>query len=271
MIYQQIPPPASLKDYIRYYWVLESHAADPAATSFRTMADGCPGLIFQHPDEGVLYQNSKQLPGIFLYGQATRHAEIRIAGKFSTIGIYFYPNALKSIFGFNAEILTNTCLNLDEMALKQGYYLAEQLAGTTAPADRIGIISAYLLFLIRKNSHRTDEAMQYALFSILQTKGSIPLKELHEKLQLSERSFERKFKQYIGISPKLFSRISRFQASLDQLRNNTYDKLSDIAFGNDYADQSHFIRSFKEFAGCSPFQYQKTSIEVMENFSRLTQ
>jgi len=270
MIYQQIPPPAPLKDYIRYYWALESHAADPAATSFRTMADGCPGLIFQQPDHGVLYQNSKQLPGIFLYGQATRHAEIRIAGKFSTIGIYFYPNALKSIFGFNAEALTNNCLNLDEIAVKQGYYLSEQLSATSSLTDQIGIISAYLLFLIRKNLYSTDEAMQYALSCILQTNGSIPLKALHEKLQLSERSFERKFKQYVGVSPKLFSRISRFQASLDQLRNNAYDKLSDIAFGNDYADQSHFIRSFKEFAGCSPYQYQKTSIEVMENFSRLT-
>jgi hypothetical protein len=53
---------------------------------------------------------------------------------------------------------------------------------------------------------------------------------LQETLGLPERSFERKFKQCVGISLKLFSRICRFQASLNQLRNDDYYKLSDIAF-----------------------------------------
>ncbi|MCW3463523.1 helix-turn-helix domain-containing protein [Chitinophaga nivalis] len=270
MKYQQIQPPDYLKNYVRHYWVLESDQTDVLSQSFRTIADGCPGLIFQQPDKGVLFQNDKELPGIILYGQATRHAEIKLKGKFSTVGIYFYPSALKSIFGLNAGELTDTCLDLDLLAGEQGYYLLEQLADTPALKDQIAIISAYLLFMIRKNSTCADDAMQYALSSIVASKGSISMKTLHEQLHLSERSFERKFKQYVGISPKLFSRISRFQASLSQLRTNSYDKLSDIAFGNDYADQSHFIRSFKEFAGVSPYQYQKLSTEVMENFTTQT-
>jgi AraC-like DNA-binding protein len=268
--YQQLPPPAYLQDYIRYYWVLESDCSDAQSKSFKTMADGCPGLIFQQPDKGILYQNNKALPGIFLYGQATTHAEIRINGKFSTIGIYFYPNALKSIFGLNAEELTDTCTDLDLLAAQHGFYLSEQLSNAATAMDQVNIISNYLLFQIRKNNHCTDTSIQYALSHIIQTKGTVSLKDLQKQLQLSERSFERRFKQYVGITPKLFSRISRFQASLGQLRNNEYDKLSDIAFGNDYADQSHFIRSFKEFAGCSPFQYQKNAVEVMENFSERT-
>jgi AraC-like DNA-binding protein len=83
---------------------------------------------------------------------------------------------------------------------------------------------------------------------------------------LSERTLERRFKQSIGISAKLFSRICRFQESLNQLRKNKYDKLSDIAYENGYADQSHFIRSFKEFTGVSPFDYRKQLKEVAENF-----
>jgi len=49
-----------------------------------------------------------------------------------------------------------------------------------------------------------------------------------------------------------------------QLRNKDYGKLSDIAFENDYSDQSHLIRSFKEFAGISPNQYQKQYNELAE-------
>ena len=73
----------------------------------------------------------------------------------------------------------------------------------------------------------------------------------------------------MGVSPKLFARISRFQASLSQLRNNDFNKLSDLAFDNDYADQSHFIRSFREFAGFSPHQLRKQSVELLENFTEL--
>jgi AraC-like DNA-binding protein len=56
----------------------------------------------------------------------------------------------------------------------------------------------------------------------------------------------------------LFARICRFQASLNQIRNNDYCRLSDIAYENEYADQSHLIRAFKEFAGISPNKYQNS-------------
>jgi AraC-like DNA-binding protein len=111
--------------------------------------------------------------------------------------------------------------------------------------------------------------MAFALSAIMQSKGCLLLKDLQEKVQMSERTFERKFKEYVGISPKLFTRICRFQASLSQMRNSDFEKLSDIAFQNDYSDQSHFIRSFKEFTGFSPNQYQIQSNEIVENLSQI--
>ncbi|RPE05719.1 AraC family transcriptional regulator [Chitinophaga lutea] len=269
MEFRQIPPPDALKNHIRYFWVLEGAGADIPSKSFRTMADGCPGLIFQHPDLGVMYQNNKALPGIFVYGPATKYAEIRLAGAFSTIGIFFYPNALPAIFGLNAGELTDTCMDLDLLAQKEGFPLAERLSAAPSAQDRMAILCTFLMQQIRENSRFEDAAIQHALSHIIQSKGSVPMKQLQEQLQLSERSFERKFKQYVGVSPKLFARISRFQASLSQLRNNDFCKLSDLAFDNDYADQSHFIRSFREFAGFSPHQLRKQSVELLENFTEL--
>jgi len=270
MQYRQIPPPEYLKDYIRFFWVMESNDTDISAASFRTIADGCPGLIFQHQDKGILFQNDKQLPGTILYGQATTHAELRINGLFNTIGIFFYPHALKSIFGLNADELTDTCIDLDGMADKQGFRLSEQLSNLSSSQAQIDTLCSYLLAQINRNIQNTDKAMQHVLDRIKQANGNISVKELREELQLSERSFERRFKQHIGITPKLFTRISRFQASMDLLRQSDYNKLSDIAFENEYADQSHFIRAFKEFAGFSPFQFQKRSKELIENLSILT-
>ncbi len=99
--------------------------------------------------------------------------------------------------------------------------------------------------------------LEAALSRLQETQGALSLRDLRDELRITERSFERRFKQYTGMSPKLFARIAQFQASLQQLRDKQFDKLSDLAYSNDYADQSHFIRTFREFAGCSPLKFQE--------------
>jgi AraC-like DNA-binding protein len=267
MNYQSFEPPDILKPYVRYFWSLETDADNPSEKSFRTIVDGCPGLIFQQNNKGTFYKDDQRLPETFLFGQSTKHAELNLSGNLNVTGIYFYPNALKSVFGLNAEELTNSCM--DANLLVHDFYLSEQLANASSLEEQVEILSSYLVFQIEKNVKQDDKIMQFALTQIIQSKGTIPLQKLQKQLQLSERMLERRFKQYVGLSPKLFLRICRFQSSLKQLRNNDYSKLSDIAFENDYADQSHFIRSFKEFAGFSPYQYQKKSTEVVENFAEL--
>lgn len=270
MNYQQMRPPEALSTFVRYFFILETDDMTDLTYTFRTIADGGPGMLFQPEDKGIYYQNNKQLPGLFLYGQSTTHVETSLKGQFSTIGTVFYPHVLKTVFGFDADELTDTCLDLDELAREQGHHLTGLLSECRSNTEKIDILSSYLLFLARKNSDRADNRMEYALSQILQSKGNISLKELNDKLCLSERSVERKFKQYVGISPKLFARICRFQASLSQIRNNQFSKLSDIAYDNEYADQSHLIRSFKEFAGVSPNKYQKQSMGLIENITDLS-
>lgn len=270
MHYNEIPAPVYLQQYVRYFWTLEDHDKCQTSRSFRTIADGCPGMIFQSSYEGHFYQQDKKLPGIFLYGQFTTHTALHTTGRLSAIGIFFRPNALKYIFGLDAGILTDSCMDANTIAVKHGMDVQEQLLNAITTTDKVNILSSWLLTLVHKNNKQPDPGVQYAITSIAGSKGSIPLKQLQHTLQLSERSFERKFRAVVGLTPKLFARICRFQASLQQLRSNKYNKLSDIAFENDYADQSHFIRTFQEFAGFSPWQFRKQSPEVVENLSSLT-
>jgi AraC-like DNA-binding protein len=267
MKYNQIQPPGYLKGYVQHFWTLESSCDDVIPKTFGPVADGCPGFIFRESESGAFYDVDKgSLPALFLYGQTIKPREINSKGAFKTIGASFYPNALKSIFGFNADELTDGCIDLNAMAEEQGVYLVENLLNTPSTQRQIEILSSYFFVQIQKNKVSTDKVMQYIISEIIASKGNIALKTLQEKSQLSERSFERRFKQCVGITPKLFSRICRFQASMHQLRTNQYLKLSDIAFENGYADQSHFIRAFQEFAGYSPNQFQKQCNEVVANF-----
>lgn len=262
MRYRQIPPPTYLANHVRYFWTLERSDVENRKEVFRPLPDGCPGLIFQPG----FAQQDHMLPDFFLYGQTTQQNEIVLSEKADTIGVYFYPDALRSVFGLNADTLTNTCLSVVDVSPKKYFSINDQLLNTTTAEEKISLLSLYLFELIQKNSNHRNAETQYISSAIFKSNGNVSLKSLHADTRLSERSFERKFKQHIGISAKLFSRICRFQTSLTQLRNNNFQKLSDIAYENEYADQSHFIRAFKEFAGCTPQQFQKQTNEIVENF-----
>ncbi|WP_207513779.1 helix-turn-helix domain-containing protein [Longitalea luteola] len=267
MDYRIILPPENLQRYVKYFWVLESSNTGGSTVTFSPLADGCPGIMFQQPEKGSFYlDENKQLPGIFLYGQTVQPTKMYLNGKLDTVGICLQPHALQSVFGIDAHELTGTCVDLGLVQHKKERHLQEQLMAAVAVEEQINLIAASLLDSAARNSERQDAISGFALKEIIHGKGEISFADLQKKLQLSERTMERRFKQSIGISAKLFSRICRFQEALTQLRKNNYQKLSDIAYENGYADQSHFIRSFKEFTGVSPFDYRTQLSEVAENF-----
>ena len=270
MQYQQFFPPESLTAYIRYFWVVEQDNPLASPKTFGPVADGCPGMLLQLSESGTFYDAYHQpFPRFFMYGQTISPIKIRTSGSFRTIGVYFYPNTLKALLGWDAEELTNGCLDLNILPETRTFQLSDQLLSASSTESQITIISTYLRYLISRNRLCPDETTLYALSRLQQSKGALSLKALQEDIRLSERGLERKFKQWVGISPKVFSRVCRFQAALHQLRTGNYHKLSDIAFDHAYADQSHFIRSFREFTGFSPYQYQQQSREVIKGFPEL--
>lgn len=266
MDHQIIQPTDALKPFVRYFWSLESPGAGGSPREFRTIADGCPGFLFQSPEHGNFSREGKQLPDAFLFGQATMHGKLDLSGDLAATGICFYPQALKTLFGLNATLLTDSCAGIGD--LYEHSSLSDQLSGIEAPRERINLLTDFLVAELKKRKPEHKD-MDHALELILNSKGGISVKSLCEKLYLTERTFERRFKEYVGISPKLFSRICRFQSSLRQFQGKNYQCFSDIVLANDYADQSHVIRSFKEFAGISPNKLQKQPVSLIDNFSEI--
>ena len=89
------------------------------------------------------------------------------------------------------------------------------------------------------------------------------VQEMAGRAFLSTRQFERNFKQFAGFSPKLYSRIIRFQAAMQQYGNKAMS-LTAIAYECGYYDQSHFIHDFKEFSGHHPHHYFSGNAEGTE-------
>lgn len=259
MNYQQILPVEPLRKYIRYFWTLEDDNADFLQKTFKIMPDGLPGLIFQENPKVFSDKDNQPLPQLFLYGQTTRHKEHKATGSFRNIGVYFQPAALKSVFRIDANELTDQHIDISDLTKTT---IAEQLVNTRTLEQRIDLLSA---FFQEQADHQKSENERVNL-AIVQLQQGRHLKKIQTGLNISERSFERHFKQQVGISPKLYARINRFQSTLDSLRKTNFDKLTDIAYQNDYFDQSHFIREFREFTGTSPKHFILQANEQVANY-----
>lgn len=259
MFYQKIIPVKRLQKYIRYFWVLE----DCGGKTFKIIPDGLSGLIFQERADQFFDREHRILPQMFIYGQTTHHSEQYAAGNFRNIGVYLQPTALKSVFNIDAHELTNQHIAIEDLTMEP---ILEQLAHAVSIDEKIGLISKFFLRRIERQDYSSEKA---DFGSMLLQKGN-RLKDIQREMNLSERALERLISRYVGISPKSFSKIVRFQSGLNALRQKDFNSLTNLAYQNSYYDQSHYNREFKLFTGMNPKRFLQHSIERVENFPEWT-
>ena len=259
MKYRFILPPPALSDYIAHFWTLESQGDDLAAKTFTVMSSGAPGMVFQHDPSLFTGFDGERLPQLFVFGQATRYGQLCGGGPFRTLGVQFRSAALRSVFGLNANELTDRNIPLGDLVKTS---LTGQLLEGRSVGQQVACLSRFLLSQLQRG---TDEDRRLDVAAgMLQRGQGIP--SVLQALRLSKRSLERLFLSHIGITPILYLRICRFQASLALMRSGGVRSLTDLAYSLGYFDQSHFIRDFKLFSGASPGIYRRDTVERMPGF-----
>lgn len=118
------------------------------------------------------------------------------------------------------------------------------------------MMSEMLLKYFDRKKQDLDLIVGQAIKTIINSKGLEPIRSIAGQVELNIRTLERRFLKETGLSPKQFTQIIQFQASLQQLSVKDYTKLTDVVYGNGYADQSHFIRVFKAFTGKTPSSFK---------------
>jgi AraC-like DNA-binding protein len=117
--------------------------------------------------------------------------------------------------------------------------------------EMIRAADKYFLELPIENPNDTiDQIINH----IIDSNGDVTINALVSKFYLAERQFQRLFRKYVGLSPKFYTRIIRFNY-IFELAQNQKLALSDVVSLAGYYDQSHFIRNFKSFTGEDPSKY----------------
>lgn len=224
-------------------------------------ADGLPGLMFHHSSHDLLLNDEGQkLSTLFLYGQTVRPIRIMTDGPFRSIVFHFFPHVIKTLFGIHAQELTDHCIDYKSLRIKYSSELEFRLRDETDVSSQLRQISDSLMPLVAASENVRHETVLIASKKILDSSGEVSLRSLQKELKITERSFERKFLQHVGVTPNLFRRICRFNSSLEELELRRFTNLTDLAHQQGFSDQSHFIRTFKEFTGLAPRQYLLESL-----------
>ncbi|MDE1190938.1 MAG: helix-turn-helix domain-containing protein [Arachidicoccus sp.] len=244
-----VEPRGDLKQVVKQFWYTTIETTKNNSQIFRIMGDGAPGIIFQHNNghSALLGSDGSDLPVSFAYGQGTKPCINQIVGNAFVLGVNFQPTAFKALFGINTSEITNAILDTEHLFSKN---FNDQLHNTIVPHNAIRSIEEKLSAYLWK--YRQDKTIDKSIRLIKLNISDIQPHILSSYFNVSTRQFQRKFKEYTGVSPETYIRIAKFQHSIHLLKNKRYQKLSDIGYRLNYADQSHFNREFKTFSGYTP-------------------
>ena len=170
------------------------------------------------------------------------------------IGVHFKPGGAFPFLGLPAGELTDTHVDLETLWGPSAHRLRERLSEATTSTDRFRLLQEALLgrLCARVEKHY---AVSAALEMFGKNQPGPAVREIAKYLGLSQRRFIQVFKAEVGMTPKLFSRIQRFQQTRTRIQQDPSPNWADLALDLGYCDQSHLIREFVEFSGLSPTDY----------------
>ena len=200
----------------------------------------------------ILFHCTASAPTASVCGSVKKGKQIEFKKGSLYFGARFLPGTAKQILKSPLSHFTDQEILLDDIQSNSDEFV-ELICGAESFDERIALFEKYYT---RCNSDKdcAPSLISFLLEKINASCGEIRVQELADETGYSTRHVSNVFKKYVGISPKLFSRIVRFQRSFSLLRLQKKPTFADLAQDAGYYDQAHFINEFKEFSLNTPTQ-----------------
>ena len=255
MKYWYAKPNKSIAEFIRTVLVMEGFSKGDSR-SLPIVTNGMPALFCKTERAKDRIEN---ISNLLLFNHSSE--EIWKINSGTTIIAYFFkPFALPAVFNISASQINKNPFDLAIWNPHRSNALKTQLIYAGSTAKKIETLD-YLLIQQAGENEEVYKIIKYATDQIMANSNREIISEVITTLQLNERTFQRIFKKYVGITATQYRRICQFEQSIGQLRGKKFEKITDVAFDNGYADQSHFIRTFKEFTQITPADYLKKGLK----------
>lgn len=261
MRYQEARPSAATARFVQCYWLLED--SGPGSGIQRVVPDGRSELIVNlgRPYEVQVDGLWRPQPQSFFFGQITGPLFLRPAGPLRMIGIRFHPHTAGRFLKLAMSELTDTAISLADIsgAMPRAF---DELAEARSPVELFTAVDR----ILEAHARRTAED-DPVLTATVNELAVASVASVADRAGLSARQFERRFRQAVGIPPKLFSRMQRFQRVFPALEEDRRG-WAEAALRCGYYDQAHLIRDFREFAGKPPSALLAENSDLARHFVR---
>ena len=260
MISQDYFPTPALREYVKYYHIRHFVFSNNMPVPFKPYAPRPEQTLAFYPrdPEFVEYVSGKEIikrPSSMIMGQYTVRTNRHLGGRdFLVFFVEFQPGVLYRITGIPYHELTNTFIDAESVFSKEIRLVNERLSSTDCYNEMIKIVETFLLGLMQKSKkdfHPIDTVSNL----IIDNPEYASIDWFAKEACLSPRQFERKFKERMGINPRLFARIVRFKNSFRMKNNCPGEDWLSIALACGYYDYQHLVKDYLEFTGVAPTNY----------------
>jgi len=253
---EPIKPTGILSKYINNYFIVETDNPADYLPKERVFPCGYATLVFHYGSPSIFQKKDSSLyiePNLVICGQQTSYYDLSLSGKTGMILIEFRPHGAKSFFNFPITELLNENLSLHDVIKNETFELEDKLLNSLNNRQRITHLENFLFKRLIPNDE--FKRVEHAINIIDNSKGQIKAQDIAHEVCLGIKQFERTFSKYVGVNPKKYASIVRFQNAIQMKRKHDNSSMFQLAIDNGYYDHAHFIHDFKRFTGLSPKEF----------------
>lgn len=257
IVAQHFAVPADLKPYLDGCWYIQSDGPVTEISPVQyCLATGQVEIIIHitapYHHTGIMDGKEVLFPEAFIGGIHVEPVMFQLQGGMGIFGISCKPETLIMLFNKRIGDLVDTYAELHSYLGNSVTELVGRIQDAPSQEHRVQVAVDYFRKRVAQQEQRDryyfSEAMQY----IRMATGQHSVDEVCGKVFVGKRQLQRTFQENIGISPKTYVRIVRFKGAYDFVQCNPNATWTEISHQFGYADQSHFIRDFREFTGENP-------------------
>lgn len=268
LLIHTIDPHPALKDFVHHYFLLHLNFGSALPPPKPMPAEPYQSIYFYPRDvvTKTIHETGEKVnnPKSIIVGQQVGRIDLGLGADHLVLKVAFRPGGFFRLFGIPMDKFYDISVNSEDVYGKEINEINEQLAGIQDYQKMLNVMEEFLLkklSKVRYDKRPIDHVMQLMLEDPFQS-----LDKLASDACLSVRQFERNFFERVGVSPKMYSRIVRFNKTLDYKRADPGSVWLDAAFASGYFDYSHLARDFKLFTGETPmvvFDSDQRSLKSM--------
>ncbi len=263
--YRPAPP---LDRFVECLWLWEGITRPHALE--RILPDGSMQIVVNLAEDRVpLYDRETGAPlgqtrGVILCGPRSEYSVIDTASQLSVFGFHFKPGGLLPFLPMPLDELRNQEIGLDCLWGGAADALRDELLSAPTAAARFAAAERFLVSRAVRPMER-HPAVAFALREIGREPGCA-VSGIVERTGMAWRRFTEVFRGEVGLAPKAFARVQRFQSAVRAIGGAASEvDWADLALECGYYDQGHFIHDFREFSGLTPAAYAKARTEHLNH------